>query len=277
MRALVVIPTYNEAVTLPRVVRRILEAADGSEHDVQILVVDDASPDGTGDLADELAAHQPGVHVLHRCAKGGLGSAYRAGFAWALQRGFQVCCEMDADESHDAADLPRLLWALNGADLVIGSRYVPGGRVRDWPWYRRALSRGGNRYAKSVTGLPVADATSGYRTFRVEVLQALALATVHSDGYSFQLEMALRTWRLGFRIVEVPITFVERTAGASKISRAIVFEALWRVLQWGVQGPRRAQPVHPASVVLVDHHEDRRRVSAEPRSGQLHRRPGLAR
>jgi len=254
LRVLVVIPTYNEALTLPRVVQRIAEVTAGSDHHVEVLVVDDASPDGTGDLADQLAATQPGVHVLHHLAKGGLGAAYRAGFAWALQRGFEVCCEMDADESHDPADLPRLLWTLGGADLVIGSRYVPGGGVRNWPWYRLALSQGGNRYAKSVTGLPVADATSGYRAFRVEVLQALDLASVHSDGYSFQLEMALRAWRLGFRIVEIPITFVERTAGASKISRAIVFEALWRVLQWGLQGPRRARPLHPASVVCAERH-----------------------
>ena len=249
LRVLVIIPTYNEAVTLPGVVRGLLDTAGGSDHDIEVLVVDDASPDGTGDLADELAATHAGVHVLHRPVKDGLGPAYRAGFAWAMQRGFEVCCEMDADESHDPAELPRLLWALGGADLVIGSRYVPGGGVRHWPWYRLALSQGGNRYAKTMTGLPVADATSGYRAFRVEVLQALNPATVHSDGYSFQVEMALRTWRLGFRIVEVPITFVERTAGASKINRAIVFEALWRIMRWGLHGPRRAGPLHTASVL----------------------------
>ena len=248
MRALVVVPTYNEAASLPRVVERLQRAAAGAEDDIHLLIVDDSSPDGTGDIADRLAAEASWVDVLHRPGKSGLGSAYRAGFAWGLERGYDALCEMDADLSHDPADVPRLLAALRGADLVIGSRYVPGGGVVDWPWHRRALSRGGNRYVQTMTGMPVEDATAGFRAFRAAVVTALDLSTVRSDGYSFQLEMALRTWRLGFRVMEVPITFVERTEGASKISRAIVVEALWRVMQWGLQGPRRAAGVNPASV-----------------------------
>lgn len=169
-----------------------------------------------------------------------------------MQRDFDALCEMDADLSHDPADVPRLLAALRGADLVIGSRYVPGGGVVDWPPHRLALSKGGNLYVHLLTGMPVQDATAGFRAFRRSVIEVLDMDTVRSDGYSFQLEMVLRTWRLGFRVVEVPITFVERTEGASKISRAIIAEALWRVLQWGVQGPRRAAPVHPRSIVSVE-------------------------
>lgn len=251
MRVLVVVPTYNEILTLQRVVTRALAATCDSEHDVSLLIVDDASPDGTGALAERLVAEHEPVHALHRPGKGGLGPAYRAGFAWGLERGFEALCEMDGDLSHDPCDLPRLLSALARADLVIGSRYVPGGGVVDWPWHRLALSTGGNRYVRAVTGIPVHDATAGYRAFRRAVLEELDLSTVRSDGYSFQLEMALRTWRLGFRIVEVPITFVERTEGASKISRVIVVEALWRVLQWGVQGRRGPRPAHPRSVAAA--------------------------
>ena len=251
MRALVVVPTYNEALTLPRVVDRLLAAAATADDDIRLLIVDDNSPDGTGRVADDLAQRRESIDVLHRPGKGGLGAAYRAGFAWGLERDFDALCEMDADLSHDPADVPRLLAALRGADLVIGSRYVPGGGVVDWPRHRLALSKGGNRYVQVMTGMPVEDATAGFRAFRRAVLEVLDLATVKSDGYSFQLEMALRTWRLGFRIVEVPITFVERTEGASKISRAIVVEALWRVVQWGAQGPRRAAPVHARSVAAL--------------------------
>jgi dolichol-phosphate mannosyltransferase len=251
MRTLVVVPTYNEALTLPRVAQRLLAVADGADDEIAMLVVDDNSPDGTGAIADELAAADDRVSVLHRPGKGGLGPAYRAGFAWGLERGFDVFCEMDADLSHNPSDIPRLLAALAGADLVIGSRYVPGGGVVDWPWHRLALSKGGNRYVQTMTALPVQDATAGFRAFRRPVLEELDLSTVRSDGYSFQLEMVLRTWRLGFRVVEVPITFVERTEGASKISRAIIGEALWRVFQWGLQGPRTPQPVHPRSIAAV--------------------------
>ena len=243
MRPLVCIPTYNESATLERAVRAAL-AADA---DLDVLVIDDASPDGTGDIADRLATEDPRVNVLHRPGKAGLGTAYRAGFAWGLERGYDVLAEMDADLSHDPADLPRLFDALRGADLVIGSRYVPGGGVVDWPASRLALSKGGNHYVRLATGMPLRDATAGYRAFRREVLEALDLTTVLSEGYSFQLEMALRTWRLGFRVVEVPITFTERREGASKISRAIIVEALWRVLVWGLRGPRRPAALHASS------------------------------
>ena len=241
---LVVIPTYNERETLPEVVARALAAPV----DVDVLVVDDGSPDGTGRLADGLAEEHAAVHVLHRPRKQGLGPAYRAGLGWGLDRGYDVLVEMDADLSHDPGQLPDLIAAAEGADLVIGSRYVPGGGVENWPWHRRFLSAGGNRYVRAVTGMPVRDATSGYRAFRRPVLEAIALRELRSDGYSFQLETALRTWRSGFRIREVPITFVERRAGASKISRSIVVEALWRVLVWGLTGPRGASARHPASV-----------------------------
>ena len=252
MRALVVVPTYNEATNLPRVSERLLEAAAAAPDEISLLIVDDNSPDGTGRIADELAAQHDNVEVLHRPGKSGLGAAYRAGFAWGLERGFEALCEMDADLSHDPADMPRLLATLRGADLVIGSRYIPGGGVVNWPSHRLALSKGGNRYVQLLTGLPVEDATSGFRAFRRAVLETLDLSTVRSDGYSFQLEMALRTWRLGFRVMEVPIVFTERTEGASKMSRAIVAEALWRVVQWGAQGPRRAAGVHPRSIVAAD-------------------------
>jgi glycosyltransferase involved in cell wall biosynthesis len=245
VRALVVIPTYNEIATLERAVLRALAATPG----LSVLIADDASPDGTGELADRLAAEHDGVFVLHRPGKGGLGPAYRAGFAWGLERDYEAFCEMDADLSHDPADLPRLIAALEGSDLAIGSRYVPGGRVVDWPPHRLALSSGGNRYVRLMTGLPVMDATSGYRAFRREVLEALDLSTVRSDGYAFQLEMVLRTWRAGFRVVEVPIVFTERSEGASKISRSIVAEAIWRTARWGLSGPRHPAGIHRESVV----------------------------
>jgi glycosyltransferase involved in cell wall biosynthesis len=244
MEGLVVVPTYNEVATLERAVKAVLTATD----ELDVLVVDDASPDGTGELAERLAKSEPRVHVLHRAGKSGLGSAYREGFAWGMSHGAQVLCEMDADLSHDPFDLPRLLNALRGADVVIGSRYVHQGQVVDWPPVRRVLSRVGNAYVRVVTGLPVRDSTAGFRAYRRAVLTELDLASIASDGYSFQLEMALRAWRLGFRILEVPIVFTERREGASKISRAIVAEALWRVLWWGATGPRRAPAPHEHSV-----------------------------
>ncbi|MGI8875504.1 MAG: polyprenol monophosphomannose synthase [Egibacteraceae bacterium] len=244
MRALVVVPTYDEVDSLATVVER-LGACDA---DADVLVVDDASPDGTGQLADRLAVDRARLQVLHRAGKGGLGGAYRAGFAWGMQRGFDAFVEMDADLSHDPADVPRLLRTLAGADVVIGSRYVPGGRVLDWPPRRLALSRGGNRYVRLVTGLPVADATAGFRAYRRAVLEEVDLGTVSSDGYGFQVEMALRAWQTGFRVVEVPITFTERRDGASKMSRAIVAEAVLSVARWGLAGPRHAGAPHPRSV-----------------------------
>ena len=244
MRPLVVVPTYNEIATLERVVRGAL-AADERLH---VLVVDDGSPDGTGDLADALAAAGDGrVHVVHRKSKSGLGSAYKRGFAWGMDAGYDVLCEMDADLSHNPADLARLLAALESADLVIGSRYVRGGGVVDWPLTRRLLSRAGNLYVRLLTGMPVRDATAGFRAYRVAVVEEVNLDSLRAEGYAFQLEMALRAWRLGFAITEVPITFVERTEGASKISRSIVVEALWRALLWGLRGPRHAAPPHPRS------------------------------
>lgn len=244
-RTLVVVPTYDERSTLPEVVARTLAAPV----DVDLLVVDDASPDGTGQVAEQLAAAHPEVHVLHRDAKRGLGPAYRAGLGWGMQRGYDVLVEMDADLSHDPGHLPELVGRTARADLVLGSRYVPGGGTRNWPWHRRALSSGGNAYVRLVTGVPVRDGTSGFRAFRRPVLEAIELERLRSDGYSFQLETLLLTWRAGFWIEEVPITFVERRSGTSKISRSIVFEALWRVLWWGLRGPRGGGRRHPRSVL----------------------------
>ncbi|MGQ0773849.1 MAG: polyprenol monophosphomannose synthase [Pseudonocardiales bacterium] len=233
----VVIPTYNERATLPAVLDRLHAAVPGAH----ALVVDDASPDGTGVLADELSAADDRVHVLHRSAKAGLGAAYVAGFRWALERGYEVVVEMDGDGSHAPEDLPHLLNALAdgpdgaAADLVLGSRYVPGGRVVNWPWHRQWLSRGGNVYSRLVLGVHLHDITGGYRAYRRRVLECLDLDTVASQGYCFQVDLAWRTVRAGFTVVEVPITFTEREQGQSKMTGGIVREALWRVTVWGVQ------------------------------------------
>ena len=242
---LLVLPTYEEVTTLERVVRQALDAVPA----LHLLVVDDASPDGTGVLADRLAADEPRVHVLHRDAKSGLGPAYRAGFAWGLARDYDALLEMDADLSHDPADLARLVALLARADVAIGSRYVPGGGVVDWPRRRRVLSQAGNRWTHLWSRLPVADATSGYRGYRRAALEVIDLATVQSDGYAFQVELALRAWRRGLRVVELPIVFRERTEGTSKISRRIVVEAALLVARWGLQRPRRPSGVHPRSVL----------------------------
>jgi dolichol-phosphate mannosyltransferase len=233
---LVVIPTYDERENLPPIVQRV-HAAVPQAH---VLVVDDNSPDGTGALADELAAADERVHVLHRTAKNGLGAAYLAGFGWALARDYGVIIEMDADGSHAPEDLPRLLDALRGpdsggADLVLGSRYVPGGRVVNWPKHREWLSRGGNLYSRIALGVNIKDITGGYRAYRRRVLEKLAMDDVASQGYCFQVDLAWRTAQAGFRVVEVPITFTEREIGHSKMSRSIVREALWRVTQWGIR------------------------------------------
>jgi dolichol-phosphate mannosyltransferase len=249
MRALVVIPTYNEASSLRRVVESVRRTARA-----HVLVVDDNSPDGTGELADWLAERDYGVHVLHRTAKAGLGAAYRAGFAWALTSGYEAIGQMDADGSHAPEDVPRLLDALRNADLVIGSRYVPGGDVRNWPRSRRLLSRAGNAYVQLWTGLPINDATAGFRMFRRAALAALQLDDVGSDGYSFQIELALRTHAAGLRVVEVPITFVERIDGVSKMSRAIVAEALWRVPGWALDLRGRPTAVDARSVAAPMRH-----------------------
>lgn len=237
-RTLVVVPTYDEALTLPRTLRLLREAVPAAD----VLVVDDASPDGTGVIADTAAAADPQVSVLHRAGKSGLGSAYVEGFAWGLDRGYDVLVEMDADGSHQPDELPRLLAALgrpaaDGArpDLVLGSRWVRGGRVENWPRRREVLSRGGNTYVRLALGVPLRDATAGFRAYRADLLRRLDLGTVASQGYCFQVDMAWRAVQAGGVVVEVPIRFVERTEGQSKMSRHIVAEALVRVTAWGVR------------------------------------------
>jgi dolichol-phosphate mannosyltransferase len=225
-QALVIVPTFNERENLPRIVPLIL-AQDPS---LQILVVDDASPDGTGELADGIAAEEPRVHVLHRQGKLGLGTAYIAGFRWGLENGFDYLFEMDADFSHDPAHLPTFLEAIRDYDVVLGSRYL-GGRVTvvNWPIGRLLLSYFANLYARWVTGVPVADLTGGFKCFRREVLAAIPLDAVESNGYSFQIEMSFRAWVRNFRLGEIPIMFVDRNVGESKMSKKIIREAIWRV------------------------------------------------
>ncbi|GAX55121.1 MULTISPECIES: polyprenol monophosphomannose synthase [Streptomyces] len=228
--ALVIIPTYNEAENIKKIVGRVR----ASVPDAHVLVADDNSPDGTGKLADELAAEDDHVQVLHRKGKEGLGAAYLAGFAWGLEHGYGVLVEMDADGSHQPEELPRLLTALKGADLVLGSRWVPGGRVVNWPKSREFISRGGSMYSRLMLDVPIRDVTGGFRAFRRETLEGLGLAEVASQGYCFQVDLARRAVKSGFHVVEVPITFVERELGDSKMSRDILVEALWRVTTWGV-------------------------------------------
>lgn len=230
-RVLVCIPTYNEAESLPDV----LSGVRRHSPDADLLVVDDASPDGTGALADSFAAQDDHVHVLHRSGKGGLGAAYLAAFGWALDRGYEVVVEMDADGSHRPEDLPALLAAVRNADLVLGTRWMPGGRTVNWPKRRQLLSLGGNRYARLMLGVPLRDITGGFRAYRTSALRRLGLSSVRSEGYCFQIELALRAVEAGQRIAEVPITFVERRLGASKMSRGIVVEAMRRVTVWGLQ------------------------------------------
>src|SRR5690606_33107537 len=227
-------PTYNEVENLPHILTRVRRAVPTAD----ILVTDDASPDGTGELADRFAAEDPQIHVLHRPGKQGLGAAYVAGFTWARERGYDVVVEMDADGSHAPEQLPQLLQALRHADVVLGSRYVPGGKVVDWPWHRALLSQGGNLYVRLALGMPVRDATGGYRAYRMPALEKLDFESVNSQGYCFQVDLAWRACRQGLRVVEVPITFTERRRGASKMSPAIVREALWRVTLWGVRARR---------------------------------------
>ncbi|MFE9998548.1 polyprenol monophosphomannose synthase [Streptomyces avermitilis] len=228
--ALVIIPTYNEAENIKAIVGRVR----ASVPEAHVLVADDNSPDGTGKLADELAVEDDQVHVLHRKGKEGLGAAYLAGFRWGLDNGYGVLVEMDADGSHRPEELPRLLTALKGADLVLGSRWVPGGRVVNWPKSREFISRGGSLYSRLALDLPQRDITGGYRAFRRETLEGLGLDEVASQGYCFQVDLARRTVKAGYHVVEVPITFVEREFGDSKMSRDILVEALWRVTRWGV-------------------------------------------
>jgi dolichol-phosphate mannosyltransferase len=234
--AWLVLPTYNEAENLEAFVGAVREHLPAS---ARILIVDDNSPDGTGEIADRLAAEEDAVEVLHRPLKAGLGPAYIAGFRRALAAGAELILEMDADFSHDPAYLPRLLDAARRADLVIGSRYVPGGAVTEWGPVRRMISRGGSAYARLVLGVGIRDLTGGFKCFRRQVLEAIDLGTVHSRGYAFQVETTYRAIRAGFRVVEVPITFRERRIGASKMNRGIVAEAIWRVPAIRLEGVQK--------------------------------------
>jgi dolichol-phosphate mannosyltransferase len=240
MRTLVVIPTYNEAESIGALVEQVLAV----HHHVDVLVVDDGSPDGTARIVSKAMAGELRLHLLERSAKEGLGAAYRAGFRWGLARGYDALVELDADFSHPPERLPALLEALETADMSIGSRYVPGGRTLGWSPVRKAISKLGNAYVRLVIGLPVHDGTAGYRAFRSDVLRALAVESSESNGYCFQIEMAHRAWQEGFRIVEVPITFTERVAGTSKMHRRIVVEALVRVTGWALTGGRRRVRAH---------------------------------
>lgn len=248
MRIVVIVPTYNERENIGPIVGRLR----ASVPDADVLVVDDGSPDGTGELADALAAVDSNVHVLHRAGKGGLGAAYRAGMNWALDGGYDAVIEMDADGSHRPEQLPVLLAALRGiaedpeglggtgADLVLGSRWVAGGGVVNWPAHRRLLSRGGSAYSRLALGVPVRDVTGGYRAFTADALRRIHLDEVESQGYCFQIDMLRRAYNAGLIIVEVPITFVEREHGASKMTGSIVAEAMLRVTGWGIVAlPRR--------------------------------------
>lgn len=246
-RPLVVIPTYNERESLADTVARVREAVP----EASVLVVDDASPDGTGVLADELASADEAVQVLHRTAKNGLGAAYLEAFAWALEQGFDPIVQLDADGSHLPEQLPRLLAALEGtgstgpADLVIGSRWVPGGAIENWPRHRELLSRWGSAYARGILRLDTRDATAGYRAFRADALRRIRLEDVHTRGYGFQVDVLWHARDAGLVVVEVPVTFVERSRGRSKMSPVIVLEAMLRVTAWGVRsrlGARRAAP-----------------------------------
>jgi dolichol-phosphate mannosyltransferase len=236
-QVLVIVPTYNERDNLPMIVRRLRKALP----DAHLLIADDNSPDGTGVIADEMAEKDDHIHVLHRPGKQGLGAAYIAAFRWGLAEGYDVLVEMDADGSHQPEELHDLIDAVTGgADLAIGSRWVPGGKVVNWPLKRELLSRGANTYVRLMLGIPVHDATAGFRAYRATTLEKIGLNDVESQGYCFQVDLTLRTVRQGLRVAEVPITFVERTVGTSKMSRDIILEAYWRVTVWGVNSlPKR--------------------------------------
>lgn len=232
LRPLIVLPTFNEAENIAEVLRRVRAAVPGAA----ILVVDDSSPDGTAGIARAMAAEVGAVDILSRPQKSGLGSAYRDGFKWGRERGFDVLVEMDSDFSHDPADLPRLLKGVDeGADLVIGSRYVPGGKIPHWPWHRRALSKYGNRYSSAMLRLEVRDLTAGYRAYRGEMLDRIDIDAVRAEGYGFQVEMTYFVANAGGRVVEIPIKFVDRVRGTSKMSSSIVVEAMGLVTWWGIR------------------------------------------
>jgi dolichol-phosphate mannosyltransferase len=235
-RSLVIIPTYNERENIAKIIPAVL----GQDPSIDILIVDDGSPDGTGEIVDGIAAANPRVHALHRSGKLGLGTAYVAGFKWALERSYDFIFEMDADFSHNPDRLPAFLEAIKSADLVLGSRYQNGQiNVVNWPISRLFLSYSANIYARRITGLRIFDATGGFKCFRRRVLEAIDLSDVKSNGYAFQIEMTFRAWKKGFRIVEIPIVFVDRTEGSSKMSKRIVREAVWMVWRlrwWGLRG-----------------------------------------
>ena len=242
-RILIVIPTYNERDNVLMITERVRAAMP----DAHVLVVDDNSPDGTGEIADELAAKDDHIHVLHRAGKEGLGAAYIAAFRWGLDEGYNVLVEMDADGSHQPEELHKLLEAVaDGADLSIGSRWVPGGKVVNWPASRELLSRCANIYTRLMLGMPVRDATAGFRVYRAATLEKIGLADVESQGYCFQVDLTLRTAKHGLRVVEVPITFVERTVGTSKMSSRVMAESFWRIAVWGLTGlPARLRGKRP--------------------------------
>jgi len=243
---LIAIPTYNEKDNVPLVARRVFAHA-ATAH---ILFVDDNSPDGTGQLLDRLAAEDPRIHVLHRPNKAGLGRAYQAAFRWALEHDYRLIFEMDADLSHDPAEIPRFVEAAEHADVVLGSRYIGGIRVINWPLSRLMLSRAAGVYVRLITGMPFTDPTSGYKCYRRAVLEQMPLDRISSNGYAFQIETIHYAWRMGFRIVEIPIVFEERRAGSSKMSRAIVWEALWMVWRLLLENRlrRRVRRLNPQSV-----------------------------
>ena len=247
-RTLVVVPTYNERENIAEITARVLRSAPG----VDVLVVDDNSPDGTGALASALASGHDRINVLHRAGKEGLGAAYRAGFSWGLERGYERLVEMDADGSHQPEQLERLLAALNEADLVLGSRWVHGGSVVNWPLRRKLLSQGGSLYARMALGLPVRDITGGFRAFTADALREIGYLDVLSQGYCFQIDMLWRAYSSGLRISEVPITFVERVHGESKMSSGIVREAILRVTLWGLRSlPARLRGEHRVAVAVA--------------------------
>ena len=244
-KTLVIVPTFNERANLPPLIERLMALPVP----VDVLVVDDNSPDGTGELADGIAKRNPQVHVLHRQVKDGLGRAYCAGFGWALERDYEFIFEMDGDFSHNPDDIPAFLEAVKGADLVLGSRYCNGIRVINWPLKRLMLSMGAGKYVRAITGLPISDPTGGFKCFRRRALQTINLDAVRSNGYSFQVELNHRIWMQGMKIAEVPIIFTDRFQGSSKMSRKIVWEAFWMVWRlWFQSGLRRSPKLRVASV-----------------------------
>ena len=241
MKFLIVIPTYNEIQNLKGLTEAVFQVVDSKAHlygvkEVNVLVVDDNSPDGTGKLADEIAKKETRLNVLHRNEKNGLGKAYVAGFAWALDRGYDAICEMDADFSHNPTYLPEFWRLLKDHDVVMGSRYVPGGGVRNWGLTRQVISRGGSVYARAILGMPVNDMTGGYNAWRRSVLEAVDISTLRSEGYAFQIELKWRAWKKGFKLTEFPILFEDRTAGKSKMNKRIIVEAMMRVAGMKMSG-----------------------------------------